>query len=147
MDKQELVDIFNAMDANGLLRQSHLLTGELLTESLWLATMLWVDLAKAGHSFYGTNWQARCTGVRHLIPAFIDSTLSLVTGYVPSPESLEAVSNMVDRLREINPELVYILDTVLGDDNKIYVAPECIDVYKTLLPKANCATPNHFEAE
>jgi hypothetical protein len=28
MDKEELVDIFNAMDSNGLLRQSHLLTGQ-----------------------------------------------------------------------------------------------------------------------
>lgn len=29
MDRDELVDIFNAMDSNGLLRQSHLLTGKL----------------------------------------------------------------------------------------------------------------------
>jgi pyridoxine kinase len=94
MDREELVDIFNAMDSNGLLRQSHLLTG-----------------------------------------------------YVPSPESLEAVSSMVDRLRELNPNLVYILDPVLGDSNKIYVHEKCIDVYKTMLPKATCATPNHFEAE
>lgn len=28
MDRDELVDIFSAMDINGLLRQSHLLTGE-----------------------------------------------------------------------------------------------------------------------
>lgn len=94
MDRDELVDIFNAMDQNGLLRQSHLLTG-----------------------------------------------------YVPSPESLEAVSTMVDRLRTLNPNLVYILDPVLGDSDKLYVHPKCVDVYKTILPKATCATPNHFEAQ
>lgn len=54
---------------------------------------------------------------------------------------------MVDRLRELNPNLVYILDPVLGDSDKLYVHPKCVDVYKTILPKATCATPNHFEAE
>lgn len=54
---------------------------------------------------------------------------------------------MVDRLLEVNPKLVYILDPVLGDDGKIYVSPETIPIYKSILPKATCATPNHFEAE
>ena len=54
---------------------------------------------------------------------------------------------MVDRLRQINPDLVYILDPVMGDDGKIYVSPEVVPIYKSLLPRANCATPNHFEAE
>jgi pyridoxine kinase len=74
-------------------------------------------------------------------------SLSLNTGYCPSPEVLIAVSSMVDRLREINPNLVYILDPVLGDSGKLYVQEKCVDVYKSLLPKATCATPNHFEAE
>lgn len=54
---------------------------------------------------------------------------------------------MVDRLRHINPDLVYILDPVMGDDGKIYVSPEVVPIYKSLLPRADCATPNHFEAE
>ena len=54
---------------------------------------------------------------------------------------------MVDRLRQINPDLVYILDPVMGDDGKIYVSPEVVPIYRSLLPRANCATPNHFEAE
>ena len=35
----------------------------------------------------------------------------------------------------------------MGDDGKIYVSPEVVPIYKSLLPRANCATPNHFEAE
>jgi len=54
---------------------------------------------------------------------------------------------MVDRLREVNPDLIYILDPVLGDDGKLYVPEEVIPIYKSMLPKANCATPNHFEVE
>lgn len=94
MDAAHLQDVFDAMDANGLLRQSHLLTG-----------------------------------------------------YIPGAEALTAVSGMVDRLRHINSKLVYILDPVMGDDGKIYVSPEVIPIYKAMLPKADCATPNHFEAE
>lgn len=67
-DAQHLEDIFSALDANGLFKQSHLLTG-----------------------------------------------------YTPSAQALEAVGRAVDRLREINPNLVYVCDTVCGDDGRLYV--------------------------
>jgi len=94
MDAKHLQEVFDAMDQNGLLRQSHLLTG-----------------------------------------------------YIPGAEALQAVAGMVSRLREVNPQLVYILDPVLGDDGKMYVPQEVIPIYKSMLPLADCATPNHFEAE
>lgn len=71
----------------------------------------------------------------------------MFAGYVPGAEALQAVSGMVDRLRQVNPDLIYVLDPVMGDDGKIYVSPEVVPIYKSLLPRANCATPNHFEAE
>ncbi|GAA5974780.1 hypothetical protein JCM11641_007262 [Rhodosporidiobolus odoratus] len=93
-DAAHLEDVFSALDANGLLRQSHLLTG-----------------------------------------------------YVPGADALKVVVRAVDRLRAINPSLVYVLDPVMGDDGRIYVSESVIPIYKALLPRATCATPNYFEAE
>ncbi|GAA5865232.1 hypothetical protein JCM8547_008324 [Rhodosporidiobolus lusitaniae] len=93
-DAAHLEDVFSALDANGLLRQSHLLTG-----------------------------------------------------YVPGADALKVVVRAVDRLRAVNPSLVYVLDPVMGDDGRIYVSESVIPIYKALLPRANCATPNYFEAE
>ncbi|GAA6012226.1 hypothetical protein JCM10207_002769 [Rhodosporidiobolus poonsookiae] len=93
-DAAHLEDVFSALDANGLLRQSHLLTG-----------------------------------------------------YVPGADALKVVVRAVDRLRAVNPSLVYLLDPVMGDDGRIYVSESVIPIYKALLPRATCATPNYFEAE
>lgn len=93
-DAAHLEDVFSALDANGLLRQSHLLTG-----------------------------------------------------YVPGADALKVVVRAVDRLRAVNPKLVYVLDPVMGDDGRIYVSESVIPIYKALLPRATCATPNYFEAE
>ncbi|KAK4704880.1 pyridoxine kinase, partial [Phenoliferia sp. Uapishka_3] len=71
----------------------------------------------------------------------------LLTGYVPGAEALLVVSRTVDRLRSINPSLTYVLDPVMGDDGRIYVSESVIPIYKSLMTKANCATPNYFEAE
>lgn len=70
-----------------------------------------------------------------------------MTGYVPGAEALLVVARTVDRLRTINPSLTYILDPVMGDDGRIYVSESVIPIYKSLMPKATCATPNYFEAE
>lgn len=71
----------------------------------------------------------------------------LLTGYVPGADALKVVVKAVDRLRAVNPALVYVLDPVMGDDGRIYVSETVIPIYKALLPRANCATPNYFEAE
>lgn len=35
----------------------------------------------------------------------------------------------------------------MGDDGRIYVSESVIPIYKSLMPRATCATPNYFEAE
>lgn len=41
------------------------------------------------------------------ISSIVQAIINEVPGYTPSAESLDAIGNMVDRLREVNPELVY----------------------------------------
>lgn len=51
-------------------------------------------------------------------------------------------------LRKGNPELIYVCDPVLGDDGKLYLPSEMVDLYRTeLLQQATILTPNQFEAE
>ncbi|KZT59093.1 Ribokinase-like protein [Calocera cornea HHB12733] len=71
----------------------------------------------------------------------------LLTGYVPGAPALMVVADLARKLHARNPELIYLLDPVMGDDNKIYVAPECVPIYKDLLDCATIITPNWFEVE
>ncbi|KIP04909.1 hypothetical protein PHLGIDRAFT_108903 [Phlebiopsis gigantea 11061_1 CR5-6] len=71
----------------------------------------------------------------------------LLTGYIPGGEALSAVLSLVRKLREKNPELIYLLDPVLGDSGKLYVSPDVIPIYRAMLPLSTIITPNWFEVE
>ncbi|KAI0351324.1 Ribokinase-like protein [Trametes cingulata] len=71
----------------------------------------------------------------------------LLTGYVPGAEATAAVTALARKLRERNPELIYLLDPVLGDSGRLYVAPEVVPIYRDALPLATIITPNWFEVE
>jgi pyridoxine kinase len=58
------------------------------------------------------------------------------------------VLQVVDKLRSVNPDLVYVCDPVLGDEGKLYVPQELISVYQQkVVPVASMLTPNQFEVE
>lgn len=71
----------------------------------------------------------------------------LLTGYIPGGEALSAVLSLARSLREKNPELIYLLDPVLGDSGKLYVSPDVIPIYRAMLPLSTIITPNWFEVE
>ncbi|TFY74632.1 hypothetical protein EWM64_g9381 [Hericium alpestre] len=71
----------------------------------------------------------------------------LLTGYIPSAEALSAVMDLVRKLRKEVPDLIYLLDPVIGDAGKMYVAPDVVPIYRSLLPLATVITPNWFEVE
>lgn len=50
----------------------------------------------------------------------------MLTGYIGSATFLEAISQIIDRVREQNPSLKYICDPVLGDNGKFYVPEELV---------------------
>ncbi|KIY72037.1 Ribokinase-like protein [Cylindrobasidium torrendii FP15055 ss-10] len=71
----------------------------------------------------------------------------LLTGYIPGAEALSAVHNQAVKLKHHNPDLIYVLDPVMGDAGRIYVAEDVIPVYRKMLPLATVITPNWFEVE
>jgi len=72
----------------------------------------------------------------------------VLIGYIGNKKVLNAVVAIVNSLRLQNPDLIFVCDPVMGDDGKLYVPPDLVDVYaKELLPLANILTPNQFEAE
>ncbi|KAL5633536.1 hypothetical protein ACGC1H_003883 [Rhizoctonia solani] len=73
---------------------------------------------------------------------------ALISGYVPGADGLTALADFAARLKAKNPCLLFVLDPVMGDDGKMYVANDVLPVYRDrLLPLATVITPNWFEVE
>lgn len=72
----------------------------------------------------------------------------LLTGFIGSESFLRKVSDVVSDLKEINPNLIYVCDPVMGDLGRMYVPKELLPIYQEcILPIADVITPNQFEAE
>ncbi|KAK7031489.1 phos-pyr-kin domain-containing protein [Favolaschia claudopus] len=71
----------------------------------------------------------------------------LLTGYIPGAEGLQVVADLVTKLKSERPNLIYLLDPVMGDAGRLYVAPDVIPVYRRMLPLSTIITPNWFEVE
>lgn len=71
----------------------------------------------------------------------------LLTGYIPGAEALSAVERLASKLKHARPSLIYLLDPVMGDAGRLYVAADVIPVYREMLPLATIITPNWFEVE
>lgn len=71
----------------------------------------------------------------------------VVTGYTRSVQVLAQVEEAIKKIKENNPNMIYVCDPVLGDDGKFYVPEEVLDFYKNrLIPISFAITPNYFEA-
>lgn len=78
----------------------------------------------------------------------LDGYSHLLTGYVGRPCLLQKVVQVLQRLKEKNPEIVYVCDPVMGDNGAFYVKPEVADMYReSVVPLATVVTPNQFELE
>jgi pyridoxine kinase len=73
---------------------------------------------------------------------------AVCTGYFPSAAAVQAAAQVMARLKSANPALVVLVDPVLGDAGRLYVAPDTAEAIRdALLPLADVATPNLFELE
>lgn len=72
----------------------------------------------------------------------------LLTGYIGSLSFLECVLHVVEKLRSINPNLIYVCDPVMGDEGTFYIPQDLVPVYRErVLPVTSMVTPNQFEIE
>ncbi|GAB4817197.1 hypothetical protein N2152v2_004243 [Parachlorella kessleri] len=72
----------------------------------------------------------------------------LLTGYIGTLSLLQNIVKVAEKLRQYNPELVFVCDPVMGDDGRLYVKPEMPAAFRdSLVPIATVMTPNQFEAE
>ena len=69
-------------------------------------------------------------------------------GYIGSVGLLQVIKRVVQTLRKINPDLIYVCDPVLGDDGKLYLPADMVELYRSdVLHLASVITPNQFETE
>ena len=76
----------------------------------------------------------------------------MLSGYVPGAAAVEAVGNIAKELKEkarTRPGSLFfwVLDPVMGDNGKLYVAEDVVPAYRSLIPHADLILPNQFEAE
>lgn len=75
----------------------------------------------------------------------------MLTGYIPGAEAVQAVGRIAEDLkakaRSTPGRFFWVLDPVMGDNGRLYVADDVVPAYKSLLPHADLILPNQFEAE
>ncbi|KAK4550329.1 hypothetical protein LTR36_003296 [Oleoguttula mirabilis] len=83
--------------------------------------------------------------------ARLDSFDMMLSGYCPSAPVVEQVGKIARELRARSytkpGSFFWVLDPVMGDNGRIYVAEDTVPVYKSLLKDADLILPNQFEAE
>ncbi|EPE29173.1 Ribokinase-like protein [Glarea lozoyensis ATCC 20868] len=67
--------------------------------------------------------------------SYLDSFDMMLSGYLPGAAAVEAVA------------FFWVLDPVMGDNGKLYVAEDVVPAYKALIKDADLILPNQFEAE
>ena len=71
---------------------------------------------------------------------------AVLTGYFPSPQAVVAAAEAVWRIRQVAPAIPVLVDPIVGDGGKLYVAEgTAAAIRDALLPLATIATPNLFE--
>lgn len=75
----------------------------------------------------------------------------LLSGYCPSAALVEQIG-LIARERKLQTattpgSFFWVLDPVMGDNGRIYVAEDTVPAYRSLLKDADLILPNHFEAE
>lgn len=77
----------------------------------------------------------------------LDDTVGVVSGYLGSRETGEAVAAFVERALVAGPGILYVCDPVMGDTGSgVFVAPGVVEVLRDeLARRAHVLTPNQFE--
>lgn len=83
--------------------------------------------------------------------SYLDEFDMMLSGYLPGASAVEAVGKIARDLKykhTMNPgSFFWVLDPVMGDNGKLYVAEDVVPAYKHLMKDADLILPNQFEAE
>lgn len=83
-------------------------------------------------------------GVRKL--GVLGQADAVLTGYLGAAQTAALVADVVSEVKKLNPQAIYILDPVIGDQGAMYVAPELAAALSDLLvPIADVLLPNVYE--
>lgn len=79
----------------------------------------------------------------------VETATVILSGYLGSVEIAAVVADFVERARQRNPELLYVCDPVMGDDDLgVFAAAGLVDTFRDwFVPMASLITPNQYELE
>ncbi|MFC4257291.1 pyridoxal kinase [Altererythrobacter xixiisoli] len=79
----------------------------------------------------------------------VEQASVIITGFLASAANAQVVADFMQRARRSNPDLLYVCDPVMGDDDLgVFVKPELIPLFReALVPLASIITPNQYELE
>lgn len=74
---------------------------------------------------------------------------AMVTGYIPNAELISTIGEHTILMKRVSPEMLYLLDPVMGDNGYLYVDDLCIQEYRRIMGRrvVDITTPNQFELE
>jgi pyridoxine kinase len=83
--------------------------------------------------------------------SYLDDFDMMLSGYIPGAAAVDAVGLIAKELKlkaKLKPgSFFWVLDPVMGDNGKLYVADDVVPAYKALLHDADLILPNQYEAE
>lgn len=80
--------------------------------------------------------------------AVLDGCDAVFTGYFTSNDQIHCVVRTIRRMKAARPDLVVLVDPIIGDGSALYVPlPVAEAIRDDLLPLATIATPNAFELQ
>ena len=122
-----------------------------------LSTDLLMKCIAGNHLAYGQAKGTKATDseikdlYQGLNDSFLDDFDMLLSGYLPGAASVEALGGIARDLKfkaRMKPgSFFWILDPVMGDNGKLYVAEDVVPAYRNLIKDADLILPNQFEAE
>lgn len=81
----------------------------------------------------------------------LDDFDMMLSGYLPGAASVDAAGSIARDLKHKAANkpgsFFWVLDPVMGDNGKLYVAEDVIPAYKNLIKDADLLVPNQFETE
>ncbi|MBD1389132.1 pyridoxal kinase PdxY [Neiella sp. HB171785] len=109
----------------------------------------------SNHTQYVQGWTGQVFAaeqIHHLVIGInaigkLSQCQAVLSGYLGSAEQCQSVLSAVNKVKQANPDALYICDPVMGDPDKgCIVAPEVHQqMIQLLMPQADVIVPNQFE--